>query len=51
MNQLIFVFSGISPITFIILGLYVLFWKFVLEKNPIVRDFFDLDRNVKKKKN
>jgi hypothetical protein len=38
---------SISSITFVggfVLMFWVLMWKYVFEPNPLVRDFFDLDR-------
>lgn len=48
--------SAIKPLlpVFVILLIVILFWyifwKFVLEPNPLVRDFFDLDTNKKVQK-
>lgn len=28
---------------------WTIMWKFVLEPNPLIRDFFDLDQGKKKK--
>lgn len=49
--------SASSPIIFtvccftlvgcLIVVLWTLLWKFVLEPNPIIREFFDLDRRRK----
>jgi flagellar biogenesis protein FliO len=38
-----FILSLILIIVLIII-LYKIFWKFVLEPNPLVREFFDLDK-------
>ncbi|RYG94493.1 DUF4750 domain-containing protein [archaeon] len=32
----------------IVATLWFLLWKFVLEPNPLVRDFFDLDKKPKR---
>lgn len=32
----------------IVATLWTLLWKFVLEPNPLVRDFFDLDKKPKR---
>ena len=40
--------SFIGTLAIVFLFWYIM-WKFVLEPNPDVRDFFDLDKNNKKK--
>jgi hypothetical protein len=38
------------PVTLLLLAIalfWYLMWKFVLESNPLVRDFFDLDLKIK----
>ncbi len=32
----------------VVFGFWYLMWKFVLEPNPLVRDFFDLDQKPRK---
>jgi hypothetical protein len=47
------VFYSVASLVVIIAAiflLWVLLWKFVLEPNPLVRDFFDLDLKDKSKK-
>ena len=41
---------SIILIVFVILLFWVILWKFALEPNPLVRDFFDLDVKKKVKK-
>ena len=44
MEEIAYTFlSGLSVMAVIIVLWYAL-WKLVLEPNPLVRDFFDLDR-------
>jgi hypothetical protein len=45
-SVLYFLVSFVLVFAFVVLFWYLL-WKFVLEQNPAVRDFFDMD--VKKK--
>jgi hypothetical protein len=33
----------------VVIFLWYIFWKFVLEPNPLVRDFFDLDTKDRRK--
>jgi hypothetical protein len=39
------------PVAFVLLAVafaWLLFWKFILEPNPLIRDFFDLEKTKNK---
>ena len=42
--------ASVASILAIIFILWFILWKLILEPNPIVRDFFDLDRKPASKK-
>jgi hypothetical protein len=50
MKQVVYSIASLLVIVAAILLLWVILWKFVLEPNPLVRDFFDLDLKDKSKK-
>lgn len=50
MKQVLYSIASLLVIVAAILLLWVILWKFVLEPNPLVRDFFDLDLKDKSKK-
>lgn len=51
MKEILTSFFLILIILVIILIAWGLFWKFILEPNPIIQDFFDLKKNIKNNEN
>ena len=43
----IFIVSSLCLSLALIIVLWTLLWRFVLEPNPIVREFFELDKDTK----
>jgi hypothetical protein len=43
-EQILYSLFGVLIILLVIGLLWALLWKLILEPNPVVRDFFDLDR-------
>jgi hypothetical protein len=43
-QEIVYTLTSVLTILTIIFALWFILWKLVLEPNPIVRDFFDLDR-------
>jgi hypothetical protein len=46
-HNIIYLFLALSLVIFSIVFLWYILWKYVLEPNPLIRDFFDLDDNKK----
>lgn len=49
LDHLIFSVGSVLFILCFIGILWTLMWKFVLEPNPVIRDFFELDKQKKEK--
>jgi len=49
-DQTLYSVAGLLIILLVIVLLWTLLWKLILEPNPVVRDFFDLDRKEPKKR-
>jgi flagellar biogenesis protein FliO len=45
-GQAAYAFISLLLVLVVIFTLWYLLWKFVLEKNPLIRDFFDLDQKL-----
>ena len=50
MDKLLKALIPILVILIIVILFWYIFWKLVLEPNPLVRDFFDLDEKKKSEK-
>ena len=53
-SAVVAVLRAILPVAFVLVAVVIawfLFWKFVLEPNPLVRDFFDLEKKPVPPKN
>ncbi len=40
---------SILLVVVVVLVLWTLLWKFIIEPNPLIRQFFDLDKQARKK--
>ena len=49
-NEFIRVLLSVAFVLSVICVLWYIVWKFVLEKNPLIREFFDLDQPLKQQK-
>lgn len=48
-QQVAYTVISVLVVILIIVTFWTLMWKFVLEPNPLIRDFFDLDQKDKPK--
>lgn len=48
-QQVAYTVISVLVVIIIIVTFWTLMWKFVLEPNPLIRDFFDLDQKDKPK--